>query len=161
MKEYTIKLTDEQAKEVFEKYGDQKVVKVRPNNGERYVMLNDVDMDTIAKGWGSSHDHVWDSGNGYFTQEEAKKELKWRKARQVIRDFIRKEGIELFSEERAVGGFRYCLRYHYETNLISYGSIDNATNFGYNFYFKTSRGACRVMDNISYEILKTFLTTNP
>lgn len=91
-KEYEIKVNEDKTLTLTE----IKKVKIRPNKEECYfVIWDDGEIENtpyatyIDKG-------VWNIGNGFFTKEEAEKELERRKVIQLLKDFkLQHDPVEL------------------------------------------------------------------
>lgn len=82
-KEYEIKVNGNKTLTLTE----IKKVKIRPNNLERYfVIWADGEIsDTPYLAYGDKG--IWYTGNGFFTKEEAEKELERRKVIQLLKEF--------------------------------------------------------------------------
>lgn len=82
-KEYEIKVNEDKTLTLTE----IKKVKIRPNNQERYfVIWADGEIsDTPYFDYGDKG--IWNTGNGFFTKEEAEKELERRKVIQLLKEF--------------------------------------------------------------------------
>lgn len=91
-KEYEIKVNENKTLTLTE----IKKVKTRPNNLERYfVIWADGEIsDTPYFAYGDKG--IWNTGNGFFTKEEAEKELERRKVIQLLKEFkLQHDSIEL------------------------------------------------------------------
>lgn len=82
-KEYEINVNEDKTLTLTE----IKKVKIRPNNLERYfVIWADGEIsDTPYFAYGDKG--IWNTGNGFFTKEEAEKELERRKVIQLLKEF--------------------------------------------------------------------------
>lgn len=83
----------EETKEQIKKACGQ--VKMRLNEGDKYWVL-DSDGNIFEKKYMrivGYDDGVWNSGNGFFTKEEAQKELAKRQAIQRVKDYIIENGM--------------------------------------------------------------------
>lgn len=97
-KEYEIKVNENKTLTLTEiKKIEIKKVKLKPNHEELYFYIKTYGEIEQFRWDNNSFDiEVWDVGNGFFTQEEAEKELERRKVFQLLKDFkLQHDNIEL------------------------------------------------------------------
>lgn len=87
-KEYEIKENEDKSLTLTEiKKNEIKKVKTSPDFNELYYFIND-NENVVVGCFNSNIDAKrWVAGNGFFTQEEAEKELERRKVFQLLKDF--------------------------------------------------------------------------
>lgn len=98
------------AKKELEEVGKKKI---RPCYGERFLFLEETGL-TVSATWGYSmkNTSVWEAGNGFFTEEEARKEREKRQAIQRVKDYLIENDLLCSEEEVNSEGFvKYYIRY--------------------------------------------------
>lgn len=94
--------------------------KLRPEIGEVYFYIEDLDICEIIWGISSNADSgLWDSGNAFFTKEEAEKELAKRKAKQKIKDYIIENGLEFEPDWQSEGQIKWAIFYNSSKERLS------------------------------------------
>lgn len=78
----TVRLTTDQIKEL-----GLQTVKLRPDIGDEYWYINTVGSPIKGIYELNVDADLWDAGNGFFTEAEAIKESKRRKAERLIKDY--------------------------------------------------------------------------
>lgn len=121
--------------------------KTRPVRGDRYYRILDHGL-IICEYWydGASYNNLWNSGNGFFTQEEAEKELARRQAKRRIQDFIIENGLEFNPDWGNDMEEKYYICFDHHKDDFAYTS-PYTFNYGLDFYFRSEEDAELVIDN--------------
>ena len=89
-------------------------IKARPDIGEEFWFISAVGIVDAIDWSGIKEDHeLWESGNGFFTEEGAVKENSKRKAVQRIKDYITENGMWWKS------GSQHIVRFYKEGSLFA------------------------------------------
>jgi len=109
-KKIEIKLTTEQIKEL-----GLRTVKLRPDVGDMWYFIH-IDKGVVPGIWEDNqlNRRSWDAGNGFFTEAEADKEYKRRKAERLIKDYK----LEFDDMELGESQYKYNPIYNSKTNNI-------------------------------------------
>jgi hypothetical protein len=81
----------EEIKEQIKKACGQ--VKLRPTMEEKYWAITGGEVGSFYFDGGLIDNNIWNAGNGFFTKEEAQKELAKRQAIQRVKDYILENGM--------------------------------------------------------------------
>ncbi|MDY0144207.1 MAG: hypothetical protein RBR97_20180 [Bacteroidales bacterium] len=81
----------EETKEQIKKACGQ--VKLRPTMEEKYWAITGGEVGSFYFDGGLIDNNIWNAGNGFFTKEEAQKELAKRQAIQRVKDYILENGM--------------------------------------------------------------------
>lgn len=129
--------------------------KIRPEEGEVYWRLWS-DSDPNGNIYDSESDSkVWDAGNGFFTREEAEKELAKRKARQKIKEYIIENGLEFGPNWGDKKQEKYCIEYNHETKQFYFYHTRSSQSLS-PFYFAGALITQTVIDNCKDSLLILF-----
>jgi len=91
-KEYEIKVNENNILTLTE----IKKVKLSPDDYEKYFYINNNGYVQSSYFNSSIDENRWEAGNGFFTQEEAEKELERRKVFQLLKEFkLQHDNVEL------------------------------------------------------------------
>lgn len=129
-------------------------VKVRPNEDDKYWFTNNYYIDTLIWENDEMDNHYWNSGSGFFTEEEAEKELAKRRAIQKIKDYIKENGMYWEPDWNNNGNEKYFFIYHSgETQIHNCFSIKYYSPIG---YLKSRGDAEKVLEDNKEDLLLIF-----
>lgn len=86
----------ENAKKELQEVGKKKI---RPNVGEEYAVIYGYSIGINIWKDDEVDNTIWNAGNGFFTEEEAKKELAKRQAIQRVKDYLIENDLLCTKEE--------------------------------------------------------------
>ena len=141
-------------KQLQELVGD--TPKTRPNVGDTYYYIPSIGRINCADWCDDPYDYdIWSSGNGFLTEEEAKKELARRQSNRRIKYFIVKNGLEFNPDWGNDMEDKYFIVY--STVDDCFYSISRYTyDHGSSFYFKSKEDARLVIDNCEDDLRIVF-----
>lgn len=145
--ETKIKKLDDRVKDLerYLKSTEKKKRKTRPEMDEKYWYL-DEDVLILSSTWEDSAitDHeTWNSGNGFFTKEEAERERDKRLAIQRVKDYIRENFDEFVPDHVNNNLIKQVIYYdHSEKKLVACGDVWNR-QFNYSFEFPETSEQCK------------------
>lgn len=132
----------EETKEQIKKACGQ--VKVRPEMGEEYWFLGDDYVDMHIWDNDEMDNSCWSSGDGFFTEEEAKKELDKRLAIQRVKDYIKENGMYWEPNWNDCNEKYFFVSHSGETQLHHYCSLKHYSPIG---YLKSKEDAEKVLED--------------
>lgn len=97
--------------------------KVRPEMREEYWFIDNDYFDTHIWENDRMDNNCWNSGNGFFTEEEAEKELDKRRAIQRVKDYILRSGMYWEPDRDDSDEKYFFVSYEGETKIYSYFSV--------------------------------------
>jgi len=136
----------EETKEQIKKACGQ--VKVRPKDKEDYFFL-DSEGIICETCWEDTYIDIntWNSGNVFFTKEEAKKELDKRQAIQRVKDYIKENGM-YFETDWNDDNLKYNFYYfYYAVDKVAIDCWSKYKNYSPIGYLKSKEDAEKVLED--------------
>lgn len=121
--------------------------KTRPAKGDMYYRILG-DGLILSEHWydGANDNNTWSSGNGFFTEEEAEKELARRQAKRRIQDFIIENGLEFNPDWGNDMEEKYYICFDHRKDDFFCTSAYKLS-CGLDFYFRLGKDAKFMLDN--------------
>lgn len=155
LKNKDIQVNDAELDELILQREKSKEVKVRPSEGDIfYHITSKVDSnidERVWTGYSEIQKECWDLGNGFWTKEEAQKELDIRLARQRIKDYIKKNRLEFVPEWEDFEQNKFYIYYRNYTPEFIVCS-NTSSKWDTTFCFSSESHTQQVIDNCEEDL---------
>lgn len=136
----------EETKEKIKKACGQ--VKIRPKDGENYFYIGSVGSVYSGSFYKDNpiDNNIFKSGIGFFTEEEAEKELAKRQAIQRVKDYIKENGMYLEPDWND-NSDKYFFDYYFSEDKIGINSRSHYKHYSPIGYLKSAEDAKKVLED--------------